>query len=315
MSRYDLQPTGKVKSQISDLLSDRVQFLVYGEAIRCDLLIVRYPPVLRYRQIFIPNIEAGEVRVIVNQPPMSDYGPSGVLRYQIPECVERLKEYFGKSGTWHPIGPAVREALEQHHANDLRLIDLSLDDWVNIIDVAQWRRSLRPVRSERPRIGRHARDHVAKWPEKRETLLKVYPDSEKYEIRILGGATVPEQLLGSLPRNWNVLGFDAIPVKDYLADLDVFVYFTHSDWVESFGRVIIEAMAVGVPVIVPPVYKKLFEDAAIYAEPDGVTAAIDALVADPRAYDKRVQYALDFVQRRFSHHMHVARVEAILNAN
>ena len=151
-----------------------------------------------------------------------------------------------------------------------------------------------------------------KWPADRKTLLSAYPGTDKYEVYVMGGAKVPEAILGRLPTNWTVLPFDSLPPKDYLAGLDVFVYFTHPDWVESFGRVIIEAMAAGVPVIVPPIYLPLFGDAALYTEPEGVLEHVDRLIEDPAYYEGRVGHALAYVDKKFSYGMHIERVRNLI---
>jgi glycosyltransferase involved in cell wall biosynthesis len=313
LSRYDLPPNNRMKRVIAaQLKKNSVETIVYGEKIRCDLLIVRYPPILQDKQRFIPEIQAKNIRVIINQPPMSHYGQNAAVRYDLRRATENLQRYFGKDGIWHPIGPAIREILVTQHADDLPGIKLSPDDWVNILDVPAWAREARPASHQRPRIGRHARDHEMKWPD-RDTLLKIYPASSKYDVSIMGGATVPKKMFGKLPPNWTVLPFNAVPVKDYLSELDVFLYYTHPQWVESFGRVMIEAMAVGVPVIVPRSYRRLFENAAIYAEPDDALGVVDRLMADRNFYDEQVRYARSYVERHFGHAMHVERVRNILN--
>src|SRR5690606_9321617 len=110
---------------------------------------------------------------------------------------------------------------------------------------------------DRLRIGRHSRDHFAKWPATANDILAAYPASEDIEVHVLGGAEAPASLIGGVPSNWTVHPFGALHPKDFLSEIDIFVYFTHPDWVESFGRTIIEAMAVGVPVILPEVYRPL----------------------------------------------------------
>lgn len=309
MYRYDVSHSAGINPEVRELLDgDLVQMLVYGEEVSCDVLVLRYPPVLQERQRFVPDVEAKDVHVIVNQTPMRGYGEGAELAYTIGRCEEHLREYFGKAGLWHPIGPLAREALHRHHAAELEQITLADEDWPNIIDVEEWRRESRPPRGERPRIGRHATDRYVKWPADREELLAAYPGSGEYEVHVLGGARVPERLLGGLPESWRVLEFGEVHPKDFLSTLDVFVYYTHPDWVESFGRVILEAMAVGVPVILPPGYREVFGEAAVYAEPPEVTQHVDRLMGDDDYYDSQVKTARGYVERHFGYTQHAARL-------
>jgi glycosyltransferase involved in cell wall biosynthesis len=309
MYRYDYNPMKTINPKVRELIDgDQVQMLVYGEKVSCDVLILRYPPILQEKQKYVPDIEAGRICVIINQTPMSDYGLNGEVRYRIEQCARHLREYFGKDGIWYPIGPLVREALYQHHADELHAIHLAEEDWVNIIDVEQWRRAERPARGKKIRIGRHSRGHAVKWPADPKQLLEIYPESDKYEIHVLGGAEPPRAVLGRLPRNWHVLEFGEMEPKEFLSQLDVFVYYTHPDWVESFGRVIIEAMAVGVPVIVPPHYRILFGEAAIYAEPSEVKSKIDILMNNDQLYMEQVRKAWEYVDKNFGYLKHRDRL-------
>lgn len=308
MSRYDLDHK-KINPKVRGLLDgDRVQMLVYGEKVSCDTLVLRYPPSLQEWQRVVPDVEAANVNVIVNQTPMEQYSDTGKVRYTIGRCEEHLQRYFGKAGVWHPIGPLAREALYQHHPEELTKIKLADEDWSNIIDVDEWRRGSRPPRGPRTRIGRHSREQGVKWPVDPDELLAVYPDSDDYEVHVLGGASAPRKVLGGLPKNWHVLEFGEVPPKDFLSTLDVFVYYTHPGWVEAFGRSIFEAMAVGVPVILPHDYRKLFEEAAIYAEPSEVKSSIDRLMADDDYYESQVRTACEYVEDRFGYTVHAARL-------
>jgi len=201
--------------------------------------------------------------VIVNQPPMSDYGPDGVTRYIIEACAANLRRWFGKDATWHPIGPLVRDALVTHHRDDLSHIDLSPQDWYNIIDISDWQPpvppSVPPIAQDGTlRIGQHARGHVHKWPEAAQTLRAAYPEAADIEVHVLGGAKVASAILGHTSANWVVHDYGSMHPRDFLAGIDVWIYFANSGWVESFGRTIIEAMAAGVPVILPEIYRPLF---------------------------------------------------------
>lgn len=310
MGRYDLNPDREVNPTITRLVDcDRVDWLVHGERARCRLMILRLPWILQEWQAYIPEINADHIVVAVNQTPRRDYIEGSPYIYHPQRCHGHLVRYFGQGGSWRPIGPLVREALETRHADELEGIDFSPDNWTNIIDVSEWRRPMRPPPGTRIRICRHSRDQYVKWPATPDELLQVYPDSPRYEIHILGGADSAVKLLGGRrPAGWKVRDFGSIHPADFLARYDVFVYYTHPDLVESFGRVIFEAMAVGLPVFLPPVYEPVFREAAIYATPDEVQGRIEALMADNQAYDGQVRRALDFVERHFGFSSHAARV-------
>ena len=316
MARYDLNSIKEINPSVRELINgDDVQMLVYGEKVSCDVLIVRHPPVLQAWQKYIPDIQANHVRVIVNQPPKREYSKNGKTLYSIPTCVKHLEQYVGKKGKWYPIGPLIRDTLHAHHEKDLKSIRLASEDWVNIIDVDEWQRKEKP-HNKRIKIGRHSRDQYVKWPEDPRELKMIYPDKKAYEIHVLGGAKTPEKLLGKLPKNWYVQEFGEVHPKDFLADLDVFVYYTHPKWVEAFGRVIFEAMAAGVPVIIPPNYKDLFKEAAIYARPEEVQDRIHELINDKEAYATQVEKATNYVEKQFGYTKHASRLEeCFVNTN
>jgi glycosyltransferase involved in cell wall biosynthesis len=289
---------------------DRVEILTYGQTVSCDLLVIRYPPVLNEFCRYTPNITAKEIKVIINQPPMSDYGPKGVTRYDLEKCSENIRRYFGKEATWHPIGPLVRKALQEHHAEELHCIKLSNDNWHNIIDIKEWDRgSIRPSPHKRLRIGRHSRDHEHKWPDRADDILAAYPDRKDVDVHVLGGSKTPNSILGYIPQNWIVHNFGSIHPRDFLREIDIWIYFANPFWVESFGRTIIEAMAVGVPVILPEDYRPLFKRSALYATPQTALDIARNLHADPAAYEYQTSLAKDFVKNNFSYQTHLRRIK------
>ncbi|WP_067841022.1 glycosyltransferase [Amphibacillus sediminis] len=316
MYRYDLNQVKEINPNIRKMIDgEQVQFVCYGEQVTCDLLIVRHPPILKDQQKYIPNIEAEHVKVIINQTPKREYSRDGQILYDLKETEQRVIQYFKKKPTWHPIGPVIRDALIQYHQEEIVNINLSPEDWVNIIDIQEWKRDQKDDNREDDKIiiGRHSRSQYVKWPNSAEDLLRIYPADDQYKILVLGGADVPEQTLGQIPNNWEVYQFGELPPKDFLAKLDVFVYYTHPELVEAFGRVILEAMAVGVPVIISPSYKELFSDAAIYAEPEQVEDRIKELMSNPDVYRNQVEKALKYVEQAFGYTKHRLRLEPFLN--
>ncbi|WP_291321247.1 glycosyltransferase, partial [Desulfonatronospira sp.] len=308
MNRYFLNLERTINPKIREQIDGKkVQFLVSGEEIYCDLLIIRHPPVLHDYQAYIPKIKAKNILVIVNQSPFREYKNPESRVYDLQSCCKNLQRYFGHSGVWCPIGPAVRQSLLQEPDIE-KMVTLSSTDWNNIINIDQWQSKRRNSKNSKPIIGRHSRDHYVKWPESKDELLAAYPENDQLEIHILGGAETPKNILGSIPKNWSVYPFNSIPPIDFLATIDVCVYFTHSDMVEAFGRTPLEAMAAGKPVILPEKFQSLFKDAAIYATPFQVQSIVMELYQNEEYYQKQSEKGKRFVRDHFGYSQHQHRL-------
>lgn len=313
MPHYKTDPLKHINYSIRELIDGtQVRIITSEEIVTCDLMVLRFPPVLQERQRHIPTINANKINVIVNQTPMKNYSTEAEMLYDINTCRDNLKHYFPGSATWYPIGPLVREALTNYHSAELSNITLAEDNWTNIIDIKEWKREKRPEKHSKIRIGRHSRDDYLKWPVTSDEIRKIYPDSDEFEICILGGASAPTRIMGALPENWLVFKYGEIKPKHFLEQLDLFVYYTHPDLIESSGRVIIESMAVGVPVIMPEQYRVLFEEAAIYAKPDDVAKAINDFMSNDIYYEEQVKKAHRFIEANFSYANYTARLEKIM---
>src|SRR5699024_12664912 len=111
-----------------------------------------------------------------------------------------------------------------YHEDELKYINLSDHDWVNIINTKEWQRKERP-NNKKITIGRHSREQYVKLPQTKEELLKVNPNSNDINVHILGGAEWPKKLLGNIQTNWHVIEFGHEAPKEFLYKLDLFVYY------------------------------------------------------------------------------------------
>jgi UDP:flavonoid glycosyltransferase YjiC (YdhE family) len=277
--------------------------VVVHDEVECDLLVIRHPRVAAELAPTAPTVRATRVLMIANQAPGRPGG--GTEHYDPAEANARVQDWTGVTPAWIPIGPLVRQNLQETVPD----LPLAPDDWVNIIDAPRW--ATRRTGPHRPvRIGRHSRDHALKWPASRSELLAAYPDTPDVEIRALGGADTPRSLLGGqLPTNWHVDAFGALSPERFLAGIDVFVYHHHPAWVEAFGRTVIEAMASGAPAVLSRSFEPLFGGIATLVDPAGTLAAVQELTADAATYRSRSEAAVEAVTERFSYSTHLRRLE------
>jgi hypothetical protein len=105
--------------------------------------------------------------------------------------------------------------------------------------------------------------------------------------------------LTRLPTNWAVLPFDGIDPAEFLASLDFFVHYHHEHYIEAFGRAPLEAIAAGVPTILPESFSEIFGEAAIYAEPAQVLDVIKRLWNDKEAYEAQVTRGRNFIAANY----------------
>jgi hypothetical protein len=300
-----------INPKILAACSDKTRLIAQNELITCDVMVVKYPPSVAQIPDLFPAVDVrGEIVVAVNQTPRTGYTGESEEVYSLLACDAEVQRVFGKKPLWAPIGPAVRDALTTHHSSELANLRLADFDWYELIDVDEWRR---PPHAAGPvlRIGRHGRDSEYKWPASEADLRAAYPERHDVIVDILGGADHPKRLLKRLPSNWQVRPFDSISARNYLLQLDVFVYFPHSDMVESFGRTILEALAVGVPVITDQRFERLFGDAVITCQPGEVGDNL-ARFRELDVYQAAVARGHRVAEEHFSRGAHEQRLRALL---
>ncbi len=286
-----------------DLLDPEASF-------ECRLCLIYHPQTLAHLPLRPLRIDAEVKRLVVNHPCLNGGGKPFYDWHTIHRHADILLD---DEVPWTPVGPAVRRQWPR-----LTLPPPLADhDWPGIIDAAAWRleveaAALHDRRGERLAIGRHSRPDPAKWPDTREELLEIYPADPGIGVKILGGGPFLEELADPMPRHWEVWAFNQLDAAALLRNIDLFVYYHHSQWVEAFGIAILEAIAAGRPALLPPHFEEVFGQAALYAEPKAVAHEIERLEASPETRQRQSEQAIEMVRACFSYEAHHQRLEALI---
>jgi hypothetical protein len=291
---------------IQELLDEGLAtLLIPGEPVDTRLLLVRGPSLVTHEQPRRPRIRAERRLLVVNAVHREDTGT--ILYYEPQRLEEQLADRFGGDWDIAAISPVVARELAELAPG----LPTRAEHWVNVIDVDTWSVA-RDLDASPLVIGRHGRDNPVKWPADAEAL-RLHLPLEGLRVVLLGGASVPERLLGSLPPTWTVHGFDAMPVRRFLALLHVFTYQHHPTWVEAFGRTVLEALASGAAAVLPAYLRETFGDGPIYVEDPAEQPAIYRRLDEDRDQLRAVAAAGQQTAReRFGYEHHRRRLEALI---
>ena len=195
--------------------------------------------------------------------------------FEAPLLFERIEEVYTYTGV-------MPELL---YCSDMMGDEVELPGFFepSPVDIEQFRPRPQPFAdNHRFTVGRHSRDVIEKHHAQ---------DWKVYEaVADLGGRSV---LLGGtcMQRTFpEVDGLELLPARadkivDFLQGLDCFYYNT-STWIEPWGRVVVEAMACGLPVLVSDMggYAQMIEhgkNGLVFSTVDEAARMIRELAADP----------------------------------
>ena len=129
------------------------------------------------------------------------------------------------------------------------LIDLPGTVEYSPVDTEAFRRRRpRPDSHQQLRVGRHGRAYPYKFHPNDPAFFRGLL-ARGYSVRILGGGIIASAFADAVPMP-DLLDVGTLGAAEFLETLDVFVYRKHPQWIETGGTVILEAMAMALPVVV-----------------------------------------------------------------
>lgn len=288
-----------------------VNEVFYHQPACAKLMILRYPPILQIASDAPTKLEMKHLWVLANQAPSELDGLD--IRYRVPDCTTNARRNFSKNVVWVPQGPQVRDAIEPYlHSDEIKPFNIP-----GIVDLDEWETQVpRESFADKPIVGRHSRDNVMKWPENPAVLEELYPTDGLFDVRMMGGSRTALSILGrkEVPSGWTDYPKDYLPVKEFLAQLEYYVFYQNSNAIEAFGRAILEAIAANLVVILPEHYKRVFGDAAVYASPWEVRSLIERFSASPDLYAEQQAKALAVLKSQFTYEAYVKLIESELES-
>ena len=124
MARYDFDPSRQILSEFCDMEDrGRVHFIVSGERVSCDRLIVLHAPVLEEFQRFVPDIETKEVEVqaVLVDTPTNLLTPEALSGW-LEKCKANARKYFHHSGNWSCESSELQAVFEAQRARESDVI-------------------------------------------------------------------------------------------------------------------------------------------------------------------------------------------------
>ena len=119
------------------------------------------------------------------------------------------------------------------------------------IDLAAFRCRVPRTASRAMTVGRHGRAHPMKFHPNDSAFFRSIM-ARGHAVKLLGGTQIAPLFAYDVVRRPELLAVGAQNVQTFLESLDVFVYSIHPHFLETGGTVILEAMAMELPVILFP---------------------------------------------------------------
>jgi glycosyltransferase involved in cell wall biosynthesis len=280
-----------MRARFHDKVAD---VIVAGENVDCDAVVIYDPAILIHTPDPLPNVRAGACVVIADRSPRTAYENNRlvpVADYDIDRAIDSARTLFGIEPVVAPVSPMVRRDLAAMSACP----QLTKQDWAPLVGRSVIRQSGSVSDIYRlPIIGGYCGPGVWQAKELREVLCA----DEACEVRIFGNAKIARSPKADWPGNWTLL--PKHDLQEFLTALDFCICYPRRDGSGLIGLVPTEAMAAGIPVILPSRVRSLYGEAAIYTDPGGVFRTISEYWRNDWAYQEQVERGRRYIESHCS---------------
>lgn len=253
---------------------------------RVRLLLVRSPEILQFMPRGSSAFSPERLWVAVQSL------PGGNPTTYLPQtCAQHAEAYFGMRPEWVATSTAAQQRLAEH----LPIAEVRPEIYRAPFDPRPYRAARRRRRSLRPVIGRWAGQLPEDWPAEPSVSDLLWPTDGSAEVRLYGDATNAARIVhgGELPAEWVAFQVGDISRRTYYRSLDFFVHYPSADVVAP-ERPVLEALAGGCVVLLPPSHRRIYGEAALYGEPSEIPDLVHRYWNDGELYGRQSQRAAAF---------------------
>jgi len=283
--------------------------IVAGENVNCKAVILSRPEILTNVPDPLPKIRTEVCILVADQAPFRDKQQNP---YDFDLVIRAAQRAFGAEPIVAPVSPSIRSNIRA----GAKCAQSTKRNWLPPLDATRWKRDIVPWDGNRPpTIGAYTLPFVDDALLGPRRLREAYCADRACEVRIVSSGKRGKALSGELPSNWSVLPYSESGMRDLLCTFDFCVCYPHRKAEGILDQAPIEAMAVGVPVILPPRFHEVYGRAAVYAEPEDVFDTIGELWRSKTAYEKQVGRGFRYVEDNCSYEDFAKRLKPYLEGH
>lgn len=268
--------------------------VMLDEDLLVRLMVVRDPAVLDYARAEPSALRVQRLLLVATDRP---YDRTDQWRTYEPRRVEAAgRRLVGAPARWVLDEGADAEEFNRQFAAEALGVGYPL-----VVSERYFARRRRTVVRNGLVVGRGNGQFTTDWPEK-EALQDAYLGPHGVDVRILGEALGGLRLIEQkkLPSTWTTFrNTEHDPIHFWRSVHAVFQFDRRSRGAH-YDRAIIEALAVGTPVLCSRRYGALFGDAVLAVEEDEATRAVHDFYEDSTLLNNAIARGRSLVRRKFS---------------
>gem|GEM_PF-1080632 len=263
------------------LRDEKVRVVSRDECVDALLVVVRDVTVAQYLPRQRAAVCAGSVVVVVNRPPNAGAGHGGGT-YDMSDVTRNVAYVFGLPPLVVAETPALRALVEPRVGPDV----FAAFDWPDVLGAP----------TIAPREARHLRP-VVREARGRPHEDQGGPTQHLDSAREIGD---PAAVTVAAPGKCGAESVCSNATETVVDDAGDFWVGTRAPAVvEPLDPAIISAMTAGVVVVLPPQWRSVWGEGAVYCAPEDVDDCVAALYSDADAYRAQSRRTIEYVDTRF----------------